>query len=50
LLTGQARGRALGELATRVVREQAGEDRAAAECDAICERVLAGTGVGALRL
>ena len=44
LLTDERRARTLGAEASRMVRERAGWDRAAAEFAAICEGVAAGTG------
>src|SRR5438093_1725277 len=44
LLTDERRARTLGAEASRMVRERAGWDRAAAEFAAICEAVAAGTG------
>jgi len=51
LLTDAAAARALGERASRMVRERFGWDRPAAEFDAICQGVRAGARVreGALR-
>lgn len=49
LLTNEGKARALGAGASRMVREQAGWDRAAAQFAAICERVAAGVGAEVLQ-
>jgi glycosyltransferase involved in cell wall biosynthesis len=49
LLTDERRARAMGSDGSRLVREQGGWERVAGEFAAICERVAAGAGEGALR-
>jgi len=49
LLSDPRRGRAMGDAASRLVRERGGWDRAATEFAAICERVATGAAETVLR-